>query len=1080
MKQWASKVLGVQSPIASSIPRGRSPATGIQSVVPPTSSVSAEGASAAAAVGGGEQSSGKASRPRTVSGQRSPVLAHPGVGGLSASAPALSGSGLVTPPPPLTKTPRLSSGAKSPAPVGSKSLPNGVASASGAETSYLLQGPRAQVQRMIAQLYEHQQRMNDGRATESHAWYETQIERWQSETSELATEAYASLGISQEWRVMSDRLAQELRESKLECSSEARAAETSSQQAREAQSGVRRMTHELSSVKTELAAARRATQDLSEQSRQDLSRVEERCQRTLREQSDRIIQITTTEDQLRNYQLHLKAETWALQQACKEQLRGNLMELNETKQELASRDLAFRSEYQFLQLEYRAAEASAAQKAESGLPSGELTSLDTQYQQLLSNTLREHEAETKHLLTEHKTECETNVEMVRTIQVLKANEAELFTIVHAWEDRAAQFEDDTARMQQELAFERVNADRARGWTSNPTELFRQSSRLRDELRSAETTLAAERAEWAQDRAALREECIDSVGDWQAEFAGELGELRESLEEAESSEMRLREELRATRQREVANDSQSPNVATPPYARRMQLRHQLPSQAENASRPRYSSIQHLNDELDEPWMRQARQGAPVDPTRPFNAWDEEEHFNNLGSRPRAAPESRARLRGGGDQGGQSSSSSHNPGAGYGVGAHPSLGGNRWGAVGEAGSRHPPSSHDSELDSGSRAPSRPPSEAPAVAGKSSDPMVPTRKEAEKVTVPAFPTVISLPQWRTDLAHQLMSAAGKSDTSLVVQWIKKCWEPGVTSEDFYDSGGPAWETLDMKLLTAMKAMLAAASNKPQAKEVLRVLNSDMELAVDQGRACKGRHAVYLLMVAMSAHDDEDYFFGLDHLAKLSIVNNDLQEFLHRWDYVFTRLDPALQANKDMFTHMFYRIVRTHTDIRDVINKYELLENGSAGKTYSWLRASIGKRLLQLTRDRNMNDKEHLLNEANKPAKKAAAAVEQDSGGGQPSSRTPREAKRRTNPSQSPRSSLPPPLPRSTLGESLAFPSMGRQVLRVRLPLRGPGGVRGETVPPRGIASSFCKGSAIKMVVRFFMIRLSTRLRRRRSWRS
>jgi len=74
----------------------------------------------------------------------------------------------------------------------------------------------------------------------------------------------------------------------------------------------------------------------------------------------------------------------------------------------------------------------------------------------------------------------------------------------------------------------------------------------------------------------------------------------------------------------------------------------------------------------------------------------------------------------------------------------------------------------------------------------------KESDKIKISPFPTIANLKQWNTDTYTSVLAASGRSD-SLVVTWLRKAEDPGVTFEQL---GNTLMEliTLDQKFSHAL----------------------------------------------------------------------------------------------------------------------------------------------------------------------------------------------------------------------------------------------------------------------------------------
>ena len=80
---------------------------------------------------------------------------------------------------------------------------------------------------------------------------------------------------------------------------------------------------------------------------------------------------------------------------------------------------------------------------------------------------------------------------------------------------------------------------------------------------------------------------------------------------------------------------------------------------------------------------------------------------------------------------------------------------------------------------------------------------RREAEKVVIPGFPSLVQLPQWEIAVAEGLVNAGARTDQK-EVPWMLKAKEVDSTLESLASSGAERFKSLDLKLATAIKAIV------------------------------------------------------------------------------------------------------------------------------------------------------------------------------------------------------------------------------------------------------------------------------------
>eukprot|EP00972_Heterocapsa_arctica_P105909 15601703-Heterocapsa_arctica.AAC.1 len=76
----------------------------------------------------------------------------------------------------------------------------------------------------------------------------------------------------------------------------------------------------------------------------------------------------------------------------------------------------------------------------------------------------------------------------------------------------------------------------------------------------------------------------------------------------------------------------------------------------------------------------------------------------------------------------------------------------------------------------------------------------REKEEVGVPTFPSAVQLVQWRIQVSKNQCSASGCFDQAEMAWFFVEGYGPGVTFETLADSGGTRFQSLDLKLSTAL----------------------------------------------------------------------------------------------------------------------------------------------------------------------------------------------------------------------------------------------------------------------------------------
>ena len=82
--------------------------------------------------------------------------------------------------------------------------------------------------------------------------------------------------------------------------------------------------------------------------------------------------------------------------------------------------------------------------------------------------------------------------------------------------------------------------------------------------------------------------------------------------------------------------------------------------------------------------------------------------------------------------------------------------------------------------------------------------SRREADKVVVPPFPTVTHLESWMSQCIANVLSACADPNQEEWMKWLSPAFRPHPDIEALNDSGHKKFNGIDVKLGVAMSAML------------------------------------------------------------------------------------------------------------------------------------------------------------------------------------------------------------------------------------------------------------------------------------
>ncbi len=197
----------------------------------------------------------------------------------------------------------------------------------------------------------------------------------------------------------------------------------------------------------------------------------------------------------------------------------------------------------------------------------------------------------------------------------------------------------------------------------------------------------------------------------------------------------------------------------------------------------------------------------------------------------------------------------------------------------------------------------------------------KEADKAQVPDFPNLASLPQWRAVLLNNLVQASGRPDDLVVIKWVQEAVGDTKSFEELGDVGDMSLTQLDSKLCLAMTAMLTRAGDK--SKDIRDKLRRHMLDNARKSRVTRGRQVAKLTLECLKTADQLEAVCCLTHLGDVSIVNEDLQSFLTKWNLVLDGLSGG-RPNELLSRDTFYNKIKEPRPVAEEPRRSHLRQVG------------------------------------------------------------------------------------------------------------------------------------------------------------
>ena len=134
--------------------------------------------------------------------------------------------------------------------------------------------------------------------------------------------------------------------------------------------------------------------------------------------------------------------------------------------------------------------------------------------------------------------------------------------------------------------------------------------------------------------------------------------------------------------------------------------------------------------------------------------------------------------------------------------------------------------------------------------------------------------------------------------------------------------------------------------------------ELLENKSTLLTGRQAVFMLAQNFKTPNDTETYLGIEHLANLMMVNNDLEQFWIRWEQMIGQLPPNSIQDKGLET-LLYSKIRKHPELQTALKEYERALPTSILKSYEWLSTEVRRTCALDLMHRNYHDRDERLRE-------------------------------------------------------------------------------------------------------------------------
>ena len=230
--------------------------------------------------------------------------------------------------------------------------------------------------------------------------------------------------------------------------------------------------------------------------------------------------------------------------------------------------------------------------------------------------------------------------------------------------------------------------------------------------------------------------------------------------------------------------------------------------------------------------------------------------------------------------------------------------------------------------------------------------SRREADKVVVPSFPTVTHLDNWMAQCIANVLSACADPNQEEWMRWLSPAFRPNPGIEDPNDSGHKKFKSIDVKLGVAMTSMLRAGSDKAADLylEVNRKANDYVRSF--EGKIIKGRQIIAMMYESFRTRDRLDMIVSLDYLVKLQYQgDNKLHQFKQTWLEILNRMrEEDIPCEKALRDCLYNKIKDSPAMKMELGLHYEHLTYDDPKRSYGNLLSIIDRTIMRRREQSNL----------------------------------------------------------------------------------------------------------------------------------
>ena len=236
--------------------------------------------------------------------------------------------------------------------------------------------------------------------------------------------------------------------------------------------------------------------------------------------------------------------------------------------------------------------------------------------------------------------------------------------------------------------------------------------------------------------------------------------------------------------------------------------------------------------------------------------------------------------------------------------------------------------------------------------------SRKEADKVSVPSWPSIGDLDIWKARVVQAVVAASGDQEQAPWMTWLSEATvdEPDLVS--LQDSGDIRFHSIDTKLAIALQAVVENAGES--GRDVAIKLRQRMQLCGKSTSYVKGREIFAMIIMSFRSTSHVQVMYNAQHLWSLTYPGDkQLSTFLSKWEEMLMNMRPTDIPHEITLRDCLFLKIRDSQFMSFDLKQYNSYRDNDPGKTYEYLMDMMRKYVERQKEDKNLAARERSVKE-------------------------------------------------------------------------------------------------------------------------